>query len=168
MLSSLFALFTPSILSQVTVFFSKKPCIPKTGFANLLLEMNQPILELRVAITTSDYEKLTQFYCQGLGLEPSQLWVNDHDKALLLELGQATIEIFDEPHAEIVDNIEVGAKISGSIRFALKVDDVETAMAKALAHGATLIHPPVITPWNHKNVRLCDPDGMQITLFQVM
>ena len=39
-------------------------------------------------------------------------------------------------------------------------------MERLLAHGATLVHPPVITPWGDYNVRLQDPDGMQITLFQ--
>jgi hypothetical protein len=29
-----------------------------------------------------------------------------------------------------------------------------------------LVHPPVVTPWGDYNVRLEDPDGMQITLFQ--
>jgi hypothetical protein len=40
-------------------------------------------------------------------------------------------------------------------------------MERLLVHGATLVHPPVMTPWGDNNVRLQDPDGMQITLFQV-
>jgi uncharacterized glyoxalase superfamily protein PhnB len=40
-------------------------------------------------------------------------------------------------------------------------------MERLIAHGAMLIHPPIITPWGDYNVRLQDPDGMQITLFQV-
>jgi uncharacterized glyoxalase superfamily protein PhnB len=39
-------------------------------------------------------------------------------------------------------------------------------MERLLAHGATLVHEPVQTPWGDYNVRLQDPDGMQITLFQ--
>jgi uncharacterized glyoxalase superfamily protein PhnB len=39
-------------------------------------------------------------------------------------------------------------------------------MERLIAHGATLIHPPIVTPWGDNNVRLQDPDGMQITLFQ--
>jgi catechol 2,3-dioxygenase-like lactoylglutathione lyase family enzyme len=132
--------------------------------------MNQshPVLELRVALTTQDFERLTKFYCEGLGLTPAQLWTNENDKALLLEMGRATLEIFDEPHAAIVDELEAGKRISGQIRFALEVPDLKTAMERLIAHGATLVHPPVITPWNHHNVRLQDPDGMQITLFQVL
>jgi methylmalonyl-CoA/ethylmalonyl-CoA epimerase len=127
---------------------------------------NRPVFELRVALTTQDYERLTKFYCEGLGLEPAAIWNNDQGKALLLDMGKGTLELFDEAQAEIVDQIEAEQHISGQIRFALQVPDLKTAMERLLDHGATLIHPPVITPWGDYNVRLQDPDGMQITLFQ--
>jgi lactoylglutathione lyase len=125
-----------------------------------------PVLELRVALTTSDYERLTRFYCEGLGIEPSAIWNNAEGKALVLELGKATLELFDEAQAEIIDQIEAEERISGQIRFALQVPDLKAAMERLLDHGAILVHPPVITPWGDYNVRLQDPDGMQITLFQ--
>ncbi len=129
---------------------------------------NYPIMELRVALTTSDYDRLVRFYCDGLGLEPAQLWTNDQGHAVILEMGKATLEIFDETHAHTVDEIEVGKRISGRIRFALQVPDLQAAMDRLLAEGAILVHPPIVTPWGHHNVRLQDPDGMQITLFQVL
>jgi methylmalonyl-CoA/ethylmalonyl-CoA epimerase len=125
-----------------------------------------PIRELRVALTTRDYDRLVNFYCAGLGIEPAQIWNNGQGKALILNMGNATLEIFDETQAETIDQIEVGQRVSGQIRFALQVPDLKTAMQRLLAHGATLVHPPVITPWGDYNVRLQDPDGMQITLFQ--
>jgi catechol 2,3-dioxygenase-like lactoylglutathione lyase family enzyme len=127
---------------------------------------NHPILELRVALTTGDYERLVKFYTDGLGLEPAQLWNNGQGQALILDMGRATLEIFDETQAQTVDQIEAGQRISGQIRFALQVPDLEAAMQRLLAHGALLVHPPVTTPWGDRNVRLQDPDGMQITLFQ--
>lgn len=126
----------------------------------------QNILELRVAITTQDYERLVKFYCLGLGIEPAAVWNNDGGKALLLNMGNATLEIFDERQAEVVDELEVGKRVSGQIRFALQVPDLKAAMERMLANGATLVHEPVLTPWGDYNVRLQDPDGMQITLFQ--
>lgn len=126
-----------------------------------------PVLELRVALTTEDYERLLKFYCDGLGLEPAQLWVNGQDRALLLEMGRATMEIFDEPHAAVVDEIEAGRRVSGKIRFALQVPDLQAALDRLVAKGAVLVHPPVVTPWGDYNVRLEDPDGMQVTLFQI-
>ncbi len=124
------------------------------------------IRELRVAITTSDYERLVKFYCDGLGIEPAQIWNNGQGKALILDMGHATLEIFDETQAETIDHIEAERRVSGQIRFALQVPDLQSAMERLLAHGATLVHPPVVTPWGDYNVRLQDPDGMQITLFQ--
>ena len=127
---------------------------------------NYPIHELRVAITTRDYERLVKFYCNGLGIEPAAIWNNGQGQALVLSMGKATLEIFDEVQAETIDQLEVGRRISGQIRFALQVPDLKAAMERLLAHGATLIHPPIMTPWGDYNVRLQDPDGMQITLFQ--
>jgi catechol 2,3-dioxygenase-like lactoylglutathione lyase family enzyme len=126
------------------------------------------VLELRVALTSAAFERLLAMYTIGLGLEPSELWTNNGDRAALLAMGRATIEIFDEAHAALVDELEVGARVSGPIRLALEVPDVDAALARVLAHGATLVHPPVITPWHHKNARVQDPDGLQITLFQVL
>ncbi len=127
---------------------------------------NYPIIELRVAFTTADYERLVKFYCDGLGIEPVDFWHNGQGRALILDMGQATLEIFDETQAETIDQIEAGQRLSGQIRFALQVPNLEAAMERLLAHGATLVHPPVITPWGDYNARLQDPDGMQITLFQ--
>lgn len=128
--------------------------------------LNYPIRELRIALTTSDYERSVKFYCDGLGIEPAAIWNNGQGQALVLNMGNATLEIFDEVQAETIDQLEVGRRISGQIRFALQVPDLKAATERLLAHGATLIHPPVMTPWGDYNVRLQDPDGLQITLFQ--
>jgi len=127
---------------------------------------NDPILELRVALTTSEYDRLVKFYCDGLGLEPAAIWNNDGGRALILDLGKATLELFDERQAQVIDQLEAGKRLSGRIRFALQVPDLSTALERSLAHGATLVHEPVMTPWGDYNVRLQDPDGMQVTLFQ--
>jgi methylmalonyl-CoA/ethylmalonyl-CoA epimerase len=123
-------------------------------------------MELRVALTTSDYDRLVRLYTTGLGLEPAQIWNNGQGRALIIDMGRATLEIFDEAQAELIDGLEVGRRVSGPVRFALQVPDLEAAIARLLANGATLVHAPVVTPWGDRNARLQDPDGMQITLFQ--
>jgi len=128
---------------------------------------NYPILELRVALTVTEFERSVKFYCDGLGIEPAAIWKNDGGQALMLNMGNATLEIFDEKQAQVIDQLEAEKRVSGQIRFALQVPDLQAALKRLLAHGATLVHPPVTTPWGDYNVRLQDPDGMQITLFQV-
>jgi catechol 2,3-dioxygenase-like lactoylglutathione lyase family enzyme len=127
---------------------------------------NYPIHELRVALTTSDFERSVKFFCDGLGIKPAANWNNGQGQGLILNMGNATLEIFNEAMAETIDQIEAGRRISGQIRFALQVPDLKTTMERLLAHGATMVHPPVMTSWGDYNVRLQDPDGMQITLFQ--
>src|SRR6266545_1423266 len=114
-------------------------------------QSTRPVFELRVALTTSDYERLTKFYCEGLGLEPAAIWNNGQGKALVLDMGKATIELFDEAKAETIDQLEEGGHLSGQIRVALQVPDLKAAMKLLLDHGATLVHPPVITPWGDYN-----------------
>jgi len=127
---------------------------------------HQPVFELRIALTSGDYERLVKFYSAGLGIHPSAIWNNDGGQAMILDMGKATLELFDERQAEIIDQLEAGRRVSGQVRLALQVPDLEAAMERLLAHGATLVHEPVRTPWGDYNVRLQDPDGMQITLFQ--
>ena len=76
---------------------------------------HRPILELRVAFTARDFERLVRFYCDGLGLEPAQLWPSDQGRAVVLEMGQATLEIFDETQAHTIDQIEAGQRLSGRL-----------------------------------------------------
>lgn len=127
-----------------------------------------PVLELRVALVAADYERVVSFYRDGLGIDPAQLWTNEADRAIIFEMGNGTLEIFDEPHADIVDQIEAGHPTGAHLRFALQVPDLDEALERALKWGATQVHEPVVTPWNHRNARLKSPDGMQITLFQVL
>jgi predicted enzyme related to lactoylglutathione lyase len=127
---------------------------------------SRPVLELRVALTARDYERLVKFYCAGLGLETTQEWPSDQGRAVVLDMGQATLEIFDEKQADTIDQLEAGTRISGQIRFALKVPDLNAAMERLLANGAVQVHTPVMTPWGDYNVRLQDPEGLQVTLFQ--
>lgn len=125
-----------------------------------------PILELRVCVTASDYERLVKFYCEGLGVEPAQIWKDNVGKALMIDMGKASLEIIDGVQANSIDEIEAGKRVSGQVRFAIRVPDLTAAMDGMIAHGATLVHQPVITPWGDHNVRLQDPNGMQITLFE--
>jgi lactoylglutathione lyase len=123
------------------------------------------IFELRVALTTEEFDRLVVFYRDGLGLDPGDRWT-DNGRGQILNAGRGVLEILDTEHAAFVDQIEVGRRVSGQIRFAFQVPDVHAAVENALKFGATLIHKPVLTPWNVLNARVESPDGLQITLFQ--
>ncbi|MFN8527134.1 MAG: VOC family protein [Anaerolineae bacterium] len=126
-----------------------------------------PVLELRVALTVDDFDRVIAFYRDGLGLDPGELWT-DQGNGQIFSAGTATLEVFDHRHSEAVDQIEVGQPLSGQVRFAFRVPDVHAALDHALAYGAELVHKPILTPWKHLNARVRSPEGLQITLFQVL
>ena len=122
-------------------------------------------MELRVVLTVADFDRAVAFYRDTLGLEQLADWSSEDGRVILLEAGNATIELFDERQAESVDRIEAGRRVSGPVRLAIRVDDLETTSSRLVAAGAEAIAEPVVPPWGGRNARLRTPDGMQLTLF---
>ena len=58
--------------------------------------------------------------------------------------------------------------MAGPIRVAFGVTDAAGLTDRLVAAGATLIAPPVQTPWRSLNSRLDAPAGLQLTLFQAL
>ncbi len=127
-----------------------------------------PVRELRVAVTAENYEEALAFYRDALGLPVVESWENEGGSGAILGAGRATLEVLSPSQVTYVDEVEAGGTPSGPVRLALEVED-STASAEVLeAAGAERLGGPVVTPWQHRNVRLRAPDGMQLTLFTVL
>jgi methylmalonyl-CoA/ethylmalonyl-CoA epimerase len=122
-------------------------------------------MELRVVLTVPDFDEALAFYRDALGFEQVADWSGENGRVILLEAGRATLELFDERQAEAVDRIEAGRRVSGPVRLAVEVDDLDGAARRLVAAGAEAEAPPVAPPWGGRNARLRSPDGMQLTLF---
>ena len=123
------------------------------------------VTELRLAFTVKDFDQALAFYRDALGMEQLADWSSEVGRVVALDAGRAVLELLDEAQAGVVDEIEAGRRVSGTVRFALRVADSET-MARRLAEaGAAPVAPPVMTPWGDRNARVEAPDGMQLTLF---
>ena len=123
------------------------------------------VTELRVALTVEDFDRAVAFYRDALGLEQIADWSSSTGRVVVLEAGRATLELFDSAQAESVDAIEAGRRVSGTVRFALQVEDSGDMAERLVAAGAARVAPPVTTPWGDRNARVRAPDGMQLTLF---
>ncbi|MBA2569238.1 MAG: VOC family protein [Actinobacteria bacterium] len=124
--------------------------------------------ELRVALTADDYDRALAFYRDGLGLPLRETWEKEGARGALFDAGRATLEVLSVEHAAMVDRIEVGEPVGARVRLALEVDDSVEAAERLVVAGAELVGGPVVTPWEHRNVRLRDLDGLQLTLFTVL
>ena len=123
------------------------------------------VQELRITLTVNDFDAAVRLYRDALGLPEVADWSSDQGRVLLLDAGRATLELFDEAQAAMVDDLEVGKRVSGKVRLALGVPDADAAASTLVAAGATAVAPAVDTPWGDRNARVAAPDGMQLTLF---
>ena len=121
--------------------------------------------ELRIALTVENYAEALAFYRDALGLPLLEEWNSPGANGALLEAGRATLEIFDEGQAAMVDDIEAGRRVSGTVRLALEVDDSSAIAEELIRAGAQRVGDPLEPPWGGVNVRVQAPDGMQLTLF---
>jgi catechol 2,3-dioxygenase-like lactoylglutathione lyase family enzyme len=122
-------------------------------------------VNLRVVLTVPDFDEAVAFYRDALGLEQLADWSGEDGRVILLGVGQATLELFDERQAESVDRVEAGRRVSGPVRLAFEIEDLDGTAERLLAAGAEPEAPPVVPPWGGRNARLRSPDGMQLTLF---
>ena len=124
------------------------------------------VSELRLVVTTPDYEAAVRFYRDTLGLDQLAVWESPGGHVTLLDAGRATLEIMDPANAAHVDAVEVGRRVAGAIRVAFQVPDASAASDRLAAAGAEVIAAPTRTPWNSLNARLSGPAGLQLTLFE--
>src|SRR4051812_13348914 len=106
-----------------------------------------PVFELRLALTVDDYEKAIAFWHDALGLPVSRAWGEGDGRGAVLAAGRATVEILSSAAAEAVDRIEVGRTMHAPLRVALEVADSAAVAERLASAGATKLGAVVDTPW---------------------
>lgn len=124
------------------------------------------VRQLRVVVTTDDYDRAVRFYRDELGLSEETAFASLDGRVTILQAGRATLEIADPAQAEFIDRVEVGRRVAGHIRIAFEVADAAGTTARLRGAGASVLAEPVHTPWDSLNSRLDGPAGLQLTLFQ--
>jgi|SRR5688500_14645903 predicted enzyme related to lactoylglutathione lyase len=123
------------------------------------------VKELRIILTVENLDEIIRFYRDVAGMETSKEWRNEPGSGIILDAGRASLELIDAKHAATIDNIEVGKRIAGPVRLALRVnEDIDTSTETFVNGGAKSLAKPTKAPWSYV-ARIEDPQGMQITLF---
>ena len=125
-----------------------------------------PVRQMRVVVTTDDYDAALAFYRDVLGLPELGAFTAEGGRVTILDAGRATLELTDPLHAAYIDRVEVGERVAGHVRIAFEVDDAREATTRLTDAGGRLIAAPVVTPWNSLNSRLEAPANLQLTLFE--
>lgn len=126
-----------------------------------------PVTQLRLVVEAEDFEPALRFYRDVLGLVEEEAYEGDGDaRVVILGAGRATLELANPAQKELIDRVEAGGRPSRRLRVALEVADTEAVTTRLVGAGATLIAPPVETPWRSLNSRLEGPAGLELTVFQ--
>jgi predicted enzyme related to lactoylglutathione lyase len=120
-----------------------------------------------VVVEAADFERAVSFYRDALGLV-EELTVESQGGAqvTILQAGRATLELSNPEQVALIDQVEVGERVSPPIRIAFEVTDASGVTAELIVAGAELLAPPTVTPWQSLNSRLAGPANLQLTLFQ--
>jgi uncharacterized glyoxalase superfamily protein PhnB len=125
------------------------------------------ILQMRLVVEASDYDEAVAFYRDVLGAREELVVESDGGaKVTILDVGRATLELSNPAQVAMIDEVEVGRRVSPPLRVAFEVRDARRVTDDLVDNGAELIAEPTLTPWRSLNSRLSAPAGLQITVFQ--
>ena len=107
------------------------------------------------------------FFRDVLGA-PEELVVegDQGERVTILDVGRATLEIANPAQVAMIDDVEVGRRVSPRLRVAFEVTDAKGVTGDLVGGGAGLIAEPTVTPWQSLNSRISAPADLQITVFE--
>jgi lactoylglutathione lyase len=125
------------------------------------------VLQMRLVVEASEYETAVVFYRDVLGA-PEELVVegDEGERVTILDVGRATLEIANPAQVAMIDDVEVGRRVSPRLRVAFEVADANSVTGDLVGSGAELLAEPTMTPWRSLNARLSAPADLQITVFE--
>jgi lactoylglutathione lyase len=125
------------------------------------------VLQMRLVVEAADYDQAVLFYRDVLGAREELVVESEGGaKVTILNVGRATLELSNPAQVAMIDDVEVGRRVSPRTRVAFEVADAEGVTRDLVAGGAQLIAAPTVTPWNSLNARLSAPADLQITVFE--
>jgi uncharacterized glyoxalase superfamily protein PhnB len=125
------------------------------------------VIQMRLVVEAADYDEALRFYRDVLGADVElQIHGEGGEKVTILDVGRATLELSNPAQVDMIDQVEVGRRVSPHLRVAFEVADVAQATTELVDAGAELVAPPTRTPWDSLNSRLQGPADLQLTLFE--
>jgi lactoylglutathione lyase len=129
--------------------------------------MSGRVLQMRLVVEAPDYEEAVAFYRDVLGAGEELVVEGEAgERVTILDVGRATLELSNPAQVAMIDEVEVGRRVSPRLRVAFEVADAQKATRDLVEAGAELVAPPTVTPWQSLNSRLSAPGDLQITLFE--
>lgn len=116
--------------------------------------------EFRVAFVAHDFDSTLSFFTDVMDLELVRMFDTGGPGAIISAAG-GQIEIFGP------DTGRGEPGVTG-VMLAWQVDDAAGEHARLSARGVGVQQAPIQQPWGHLNFRIEGPDGLTITLYEIV
>lgn len=119
-------------------------------------------MAFRFLFSAQDYPATVTFYTQTLGLPVVESWEDDNEAGTIVQaFGDGQVEMFRHQGAG------AAPRVSGAA-IAWQIEGVDAEIERLRSAGVPVITEPADQPWGHRNATIEDPNGIRITLFQVL
>jgi predicted enzyme related to lactoylglutathione lyase len=115
------------------------------------------VLSSRVLLRPANFERSFRFYAQTLSLHIYREWGSGSTKGVVFFLGGGFLELSgssDTPSSE-------------KVSLWLQVRDVDAIGREFDEAGVDIVEAPVDKPWGLREMRVQDPDGMNLLIVEV-
>ena len=124
------------------------------------------LIGFRILRHTRQFDAMLRFYRDVLEMRCTQSWKHPGNVGALLTpgraVGQATIELLD-----LKDRPYRKGK-PANVDLSLEVRDADAWQDRLRRQGVGIVDQLEDKPWGHRAFSIEDPDGMRITLYQVI
>lgn len=117
------------------------------------------ILQSRVLLRPADMDAALEFYERRLGLARYREWGRRPRRGVVFFLGGGFLELTEQAGGG-------GARPPAGVRLWLQVDDLQAAHRQLRDRGVAIEEPPERKPWGLLEMRIRDPDGLQLVLIE--
>ena len=124
------------------------------------------VLAVRVVRHTRRFDKMLQFYRDILEMRSLSSWKRPDSVGALLSPGKAAGQMI----VEILDDKHRPARRSPpkNVDLSLEVRDVDAWHDRLQKQGIEVVVTLEDKPWGHRAFSVEDPDGMRVTIYEVV
>lgn len=118
--------------------------------------------QFRFVFRPRDFEASAAFYREGLELPVDHEWdYGGGDRGIVFYAGSGMVELLGLLPGDSY------VKPQG-VDMTIQVDSADRWLELARERGLQVVLQPTTFPWGHRVIRLLDPDGIVVSLFEVV
>jgi predicted enzyme related to lactoylglutathione lyase len=115
------------------------------------------VLSSRVLLRPANFERSFRFYSETLRLHVYREWGSGSTRGVVFFLGGGFLELSGSSEAPSSERVSLWLQVRNAEAIRYDLDEA----------GVDIVESPVDKPWGLREMRVQDPDGMEIIIVEV-